>query len=598
MRILSIESKSGLRLYPSSQGKGIVISQEEMRIISAQYHDIYNPIIQNICENIRSHTKIESDNLEVIIRYSTIPIIYAFLDKLVRLNKVVKQNGADFLVEELDCNYFYTPVSTVEFRRNADEKYKFNSYILLLVSKLWGIKPSITLSSSKSNETPHKTRVNNLSRIYFRSFSNGLKFRLSLFLSKIRKGKVPVFGVAYAKSPFLKYGFYYKLFDDLDLNWSMDGAKVNDSLRTKVFTPDIFNCSELDKFYENQKITLSRKSVNDSICNFVKQFFPIESLESLEFNMMHARRVVGKYDSKFMIARGGAAKGKFIIMAAKERDIKIIGIQHGGYFGYINDLHQTIEYEYRDLDIFISWGWNKLPNYNFLRNLKVVQLPSPWLSERRKYWQSEKYINNKKFDVLFMPSGIKRFPLTVQGATGPRIDLVSDFSLNIRDVFDALIPINISLVFKPYDNITLDILSETMYDLSCKYKDKYNLIDKIDKGFTSELISSSGLILWNQPGTGFLECISAQIPTMIFWTRFSTKEEEWVEEIFKKLEKVGVIHSRVDTLVQEIKVFNKSSDEWMKNPERISVIEEFCYQYARVDDNWHRQWRDFFSNLT
>ena len=60
MRILSIESKSGLRLYPSSQGKGIVISQEEMRIISAQYHDIYNPIIQNICENIRSHTRVNA----------------------------------------------------------------------------------------------------------------------------------------------------------------------------------------------------------------------------------------------------------------------------------------------------------------------------------------------------------------------------------------------------------------------------------------------------------------------------------------------------------------------------------------------------------
>ena len=236
-------------------------------------------------------------------------------------------------------------------------------------------------------------------------------------------------------APLLKYGFYYKLFDDLDLNWPIGEHKVNDSLRSKVFTPDIFCCSELDKFYESQKITLNRESVNYAICNFVKHFFPIESLELFEFNMMHARRTIKKYNSKFVVARGGAAKGKFIIAAAKERNMKIVGMQHGGYYGYINDNHQAVEFEYRDLDIYISWGWSKLPDYKFLQNLKIVKLPSPWLSERRKYWKSEKYINDKTYDVLFMPSGVTRFPSTVRGAMGPRIDIIKDLSSNIKDTF-------------------------------------------------------------------------------------------------------------------------------------------------------------------
>jgi putative transferase (TIGR04331 family) len=598
MKILTLEGKNGLNFYPNETDSGVAISQEEMRIISAQYHDIYNPIIQNICKNIRSHTEVESDNLEVIIRYATIPIIHAFLDKLVRLNKVVKQNGTDFLVEELDYNYFSTPVSTVEFRRNVEKNYKFNSYVVLLISKLWGVKQVSTTSVYEPNEAPSKVKINNLSRIYPRNFFNGLGFRISLFLSKIRKGKIPVFGVAYAKAPLLKYGFYYKLFDDLELNWPIGESKVNDSLRSKVFTPDVFCCSELDEFYESQKIILNRESVNYAICNFVRHFFPIESLELFESNMMHAREVIKKYNSKFIVARGSAAKGKFIIMAAKDRGVKIIGMQHGGYFGYINDLHQTVEYEYRDLDIFISWGWNKLPNYNLLQNLKVVELPSPWLSERRKYWKSEKYINNKKFDVLFMPSGVKRFPLTLQGATGPRIDIINDVSLNIKDTFDALILNNISLLFKPYDDLTSKLLIKTLHKLSCKYGDKYNIVDRVDKGFTRELISSSGLILWNQPGTGFLECLTAGIPTMVLWTRFSTKEEEWAEEIFERLEKIGVVHSSTKTLVKEIKIFKKSPDEWMKNPKRTSVIDDFCNQYARIDDNWDKQWRDFFFSLT
>ena len=86
---------------------------------------------------------------------------------------------------------------------------------------------------------------------------------------------------------------------------------------------------------------------------------------------------------------------------------------------------------------------------------------------------------------------------------------------------------------------------------------KYKVIKKIDKGFDEELLKHSNLILWNQPGTGFLECISAQIPTMVFWTRLSTEEEGWARDIFEKLEKVGIVHSNTTTLVKEIKIFKK-----------------------------------------
>ena len=142
----------------------------------------------------------------------------------------------------------------------------------MIISKLWSIKQVSGIYVDEPNETSSKVRVNNLSRIYSRNLFNGLKFRISLFLSIIRKGKIPVFGVAYAKAPLLKYGFYNKLFDDLDLNWPIGEHKVNDSLRSKVFTPDIFCCSELDKFYESQKITLKNNfcQILNVKCDFLR----------------------------------------------------------------------------------------------------------------------------------------------------------------------------------------------------------------------------------------------------------------------------------------------------------------------------------------
>jgi putative transferase (TIGR04331 family) len=598
MKILSIESQSGLRLYPSAQGNGVIISQEEMRKISSHFHNIYSPIIQNICKNILVHTNIKSENLEIIIRYSTIPIIFAFFDKLIRFNKFIEENGKDFHVEELDCYNFLTPPTISEFRKNAEESYKFNSYMLHYVSRLWDIQTSKVKSPSEKYKTEHKKTVNNLSRIYSRSFINGIKFRISLFLSKMRKGKAPVFGFANSKAPLLKYGFYNKLFDDFDLNWPKKKCNVNDALRSRIFTADIFDCPEVNEFYESQKFTVNKAKINNEICNFIKLFFPLDSLELFEFNIDYARSSLKKYNSSYIVARGGSTNGKFIITAAKEKNMKIVGTQHGGYYGYINDNHQAIEFEYRDLDIFISWGWSRLPGYEFLKNVQVIKMPSPWLSERKKYWKTERIENNKKYDVLFMPSGITRFPLTVRGALGPRIDIISDLSSDIKDTFGALIEHNISILFKPYSHSSLKLLNETIYNLKYNYGDKYNTVDAVEKGFTKELISSCGLVLWNQPGTGFLECITANIPTIVYWTRFSTLEEKWAEEIFKKLEKIGIIHTSVDSLVKEIKVFNKSPDDWINNPERIDVIKEFCDQYARVDDHWYKQWRIFFSNLS
>ena len=79
MKILSIEGENGVNLYPNEIGGGVVISQDEMRIISNQYHAIYEPIIYKLCEKIINHTEIKSDNLEIIMRYALIPILYAFV---------------------------------------------------------------------------------------------------------------------------------------------------------------------------------------------------------------------------------------------------------------------------------------------------------------------------------------------------------------------------------------------------------------------------------------------------------------------------------------------------------------------------------------
>jgi putative transferase (TIGR04331 family) len=127
--------------------------------------------------------------------------------------------------------------------------------------------------------------------------------------------------------------------------------------------------------------------------------------------------------------------------------------------------------------------------------------------------------------------------------------------------------------------------------------DKYDVITKLDKGLTYELLNKCNVVLWDQPGTGFLECLSAGIPTMLSWKRTSTIEEEWTKPIFQELENCGIIHRDADSIVKEMKRFKESPKLWMNNPERTELVNRFCRQFAWTSKDWPKYWRTYFDEI-
>ena len=47
--------------------------------------------------------------------------------------------------------------------------------------------------------------------------------------------------------------------------------------------------------------------------------------------------------------------------------------------------------------------------------------------------------------------------------------------------------------------------------------DFFECSDRFDKGFNYDLLEKCSIVLWDQPSTGFMECITSGIPTMILW---------------------------------------------------------------------------------
>ena len=103
------------------------------------------------------------------------------------------------------------------------------------------------------------------------------------------------------------------------------------------------------------------------------------------------------------------------------------------------------------------------------------------------------------------------------------------------------------------------------------------------------------ILLWDQIGTGTLECLTSEVPSMIYWKRIYSRESLWAKDLIARLEQNGIIHSSPETLTQEIKRYLGDPESWMNNSSRKQAIKDFCQKFALTDPRWFDKWKEFLS---
>lgn len=98
-------------------------------------------------------------------------------------------------------------------------------------------------------------------------------------------------------------------------------------------------------------------------------------------------------------------------------------------------------------------------------------------------------------------------------------------------------------------------------------------------------------------GTGFLECLSCGIPTMIMWNRLFSEEMDYAAPDFKELENVGVVHSTVQSLCIEYKKYINNPNAWIGNSARSAVVDKFVSKYALLNDGWESDWLSYLKQF-
>ena len=236
----------------------------------------------------------------------------------------------------------------------------------------------------------------------------------------------------------------------------------------------------------------------------------------------------------------------------------------------------------------VTWGWSRIDDH-FPKIKKIISLPVPIYSDKPIKKTTIVNKNTKRKDIIYMSNKLHRFPgVTTSGVS--RIDFVNEYKSLIIELVKKIRMNNLTMIHKPFDQKTVLLLNDLFRELEYIGKDNYSLYKNFNKGISNELVKSANLIVWDQIGTGTLQCFSSSIPTIVLWKRIYSREVEWEKDLFKRMEKCGVIHISIESLINEIKIFNQNPKQWIEDPIRKGIISEFCNKFAMHTDDWKKTW--------
>jgi len=256
----------------------------------------------------------------------------------------------------------------------------------------------------------------------------------------------------------------------------------------------------------------------------------------------------------------------------------IIG-QHGGLYG-IGKWHCGEEHQIKVADRFISWGWSDerdtvCPGFALTNvgkpikswkpdgTLLFVTAPIRLFGYKNISWpmgpnQAVSFLNDQL-------SFINCLPAEVRNRTIVRINKVQDKCMKARFY---------QKISQQFDGIVID---DSRYPIE-------------------EKIRECRVFVYSCNSTGYLETLSRNIPTVIFWAPTNFELRNSAIPYFEKLKDARIFFDSPIAASQHIiEVWDNVSD-WWDSQYVQSVREEFCNEYSRVSMNPINELKNLLNN--
>ena len=601
--------REGNVLLPSFFENYSSLNFTEQFELAGIYSDFFSSTTNSFAPEIRSELQIESQSsVEVMVREAVVCLGYLFLDHLIRLNKIYSSKGSNERISVPLVAPHETPQRMEEFLVDC-RTLKFRASMTSHMANIFDFK-QIELPNDvfwEPRQTSSKNFVNyNFNRTTYREYFRRWR---RLYLLKYRSRsimKIPTLSMSYSTNALINSGFFGSYLESIQGRFQPEHSTASLSVRDRIFAKlESRLADSVYQFVDKTNLSASGlrgDSVVVNMISFLKRYWPISLLESMSENLSRASDVLHPYrGGVLLVGERGNLESLVLIAAAKSLGIRSLNCQHGGHIGYLFDQTHTREIEENICDRFISWGWSELPDYPMRETkIPVDALPNPWLSERRKFWI--KTIKNKKswtYDLLFFSSRMHRFQTAPSGAYQLIVDYLGLYNEFVVELVKNFSKRGYSIYHKPYNEYVLKLMSPAMSQIQQFANHTHVLDTSLNKGLHPQLVNNSNIILFDNPGTGFLESMSSGLPTICCWPRLYSAEEPSAAPYFNELESVGICHNSISSAVDTYDdILRYGAQRWFDEPRRKRARESFCERYALTSERWEKDWEQYFRSLT
>lgn len=256
---------------------------------------------------------------------------------------------------------------------------------------------------------------------------------------------------------------------------------------------------------------------------------------------------------------------KFLTAEWRGQGTRLLIHQHGGGYG-LDRRHTPEEYETRIADRFYSWGWRS-------SSPKVAPLSSTPVGKTMSYRQRGVLLccvdyPRLPFRIHYqpMPGGIERmhdetirFLTALHGAEGLRIrPYPTDYGWGFARRLRAAAP-------------------QATFDTK--------------PGRPIASYRESRIVVHNYLGTGWLETLAANKPTVCFYDPAVYAFRDDAAPLVASLERVGILHRTGVDSARFVNELGDSIDSWWSQSDVKSARHEFVSRYAMLSEHWARDWQ-------
>jgi putative transferase (TIGR04331 family) len=260
----------------------------------------------------------------------------------------------------------------------------------------------------------------------------------------------------------------------------------------------------------------------------------------------------------------------FKVLAAEWRadGTRLLYHQHGGGYG-VDRLHTPEEFESRVADRYFTWGWSSSDN-------PKVKPVSPGALKRPTTKRKHVLLTCCDFPKVVYRLHFHPMPGTIQTMHRETCKFLGAF------------PDRTHLLVRPYPHDFgwgfVDMMRKAAPDAT---------FDSLAIGVFDRFAQSS-LVVHNYLGTGYLETLALNVPTICFYDADTYAFRYDARILMDGLEEVGILHRSGKAAAWFVAGLGDDTEGWWMKSEVQDARNRFIAKYANFSVDWKAQWETEF----